>query len=103
MSLGQAIKKARMSAGKSQVALAESLGVSQQLVSHIETDRVAPTGPMLAQIARKVGSSKAKLADLATSIARDPSLAPVQKVGRPRGPAKRRRAKGTPKRTKVAA
>lgn len=98
MSLGQAIKKARLAAKVSQAVLAERLDVSQQWLSHIETDRASPTESMLAELAEVIGTTIKRLRAAAKRIERDPSLAPVQTVGRPRAGTKRPSMAKRPKR-----
>ena len=52
MSIGKNIKTNREHAGLDQIELAERVGVTQAMISHIESGRKTPSVPLLADIAK---------------------------------------------------
>ncbi|MCE5278849.1 MAG: helix-turn-helix transcriptional regulator [Planctomycetaceae bacterium] len=50
MSLGQQLRKARLSAGMTQEALAGNAGVSREYISLLESDKKSPTVNMLLRL-----------------------------------------------------
>ncbi|MDR2149136.1 MAG: helix-turn-helix domain-containing protein [Tannerella sp.] len=55
MSIGSKVKKYREGKGLSQRTLAESIDVSQSIISSIESDKSIPNSVMLNKIAEKLG------------------------------------------------
>ena len=60
--IGERIRAARSAAGLTQVSLADAVGVRQQYMWRIEDGRSTPSGPLLARIAQRLGTSAVWLA-----------------------------------------